>query len=137
LATLIDGIQLRDQHVSASACIPAHDLSHRIPLCLSLVSPPAAVPEQVFQHLGHYPGSAPTPKALVIRSMADMAHVMSSGYMPALGFIEPGSVRLDTCHRNRSLGHHLALEYLAAVLVAIGGLPLCLGCGPFLGDLRS
>jgi len=57
--------------------------------------------------------------------------------MPGLHSVESGGQRLHTCHRDRSLGPHLALESVAEVLAALVGLPLHLPYGPSLGDSSS
>ena len=68
LVTQFNGQVLRDLHVPASACIPAHLLSHRLPFCSLVVYPPAAVAEQVVPRLGHCPS---TPPAFVVISVAE------------------------------------------------------------------
>jgi len=69
LIALFHGKQLRDLHVSASACFPALGLSHRFPERALLVSPPAAVAEEVLPLLGHCPF---TPPALVVLSVTEL-----------------------------------------------------------------
>ena len=71
LITFVSGKQLRDLHVSASARFPARRLSHRFPQGFLLVSPPAAVAEEVFPRLGRRPASTAAPPAFVILTMAE------------------------------------------------------------------
>ena len=68
LITLFHGKQLWDLHVSASACIPARHLSHRFPEGFLLVSPPAAMAEEVLPRLGRCPC---TPLAFIVLSVAE------------------------------------------------------------------
>jgi len=53
LIALFHGKQLRDLHVSVSARFPARHLPHRFPEHFLLVSPPAAVAEEVLPRLGY------------------------------------------------------------------------------------
>jgi len=69
LITLFHRKQHRDLHMSASACFPARRLSHRLPQYLLLVSPPAAVAEQVFPRLGRHSASATAPWVFVVLSV--------------------------------------------------------------------
>jgi len=62
------GKKLRDLHVSASAHFPACIFSHRLPLLSLVVSPPAAVAEEVLPRLVYCPS---TPPAFVVISMAE------------------------------------------------------------------
>ena len=57
--------------------------------------------------------------------------------MSGLQSVEPGGQRFHACHRDRSLGPHLALESVAEVRAALVGLPLRLHCRPALGDSSS
>jgi len=68
LIAFFHGKQLRDLHVSASARFPACHLSHRFPECFLLVSPPAAMAEEVLPRLGHCPC---TPPAFIVLSVAE------------------------------------------------------------------
>jgi len=68
LVALFHRKQLRDLHVSASACFPARHLSHRLPECFLLVSPPAAMAEEVLPRLGRCPF---TPPAFIVLSVAE------------------------------------------------------------------
>ena len=52
LVALLNGILLGYLHLSASACLPASHLSHRLPACSLLVCPQAAMVEEVLPHLG-------------------------------------------------------------------------------------
>jgi len=70
LVALFFGKQLRDLHMSASARFPACRFSHLLLQCLLLVSPPAAVAEQVFPGLD-CAASAAAPPAFVVLSVAD------------------------------------------------------------------
>jgi len=78
LIALFHGQQFRDLLVTASACVPACHLSHRLPEHCLLVSPLAAVAEEVLPRLGHCPFSPP---ALVILSVAEQFEKDSSGRM--------------------------------------------------------
>ena len=55
---LLHGEQLRDLHVSASACSPSSRFSHLFPEQFLLVFPSAAVAEEMFPRLGRRPASA-------------------------------------------------------------------------------
>jgi hypothetical protein len=68
LITLFHGKQLIVLHMSASAYFPAFSFSHRFPEHNLLVSPLAAVAEEVCPHLSHYPS---TPPALVVLSVTE------------------------------------------------------------------
>jgi hypothetical protein len=126
LVALFHGKQLRDLQVSASARFAARRFSHHVPECLLLVSTPAAVAEDMFPRVG-CPASAAASAAFVLLSVAELFYVDSSGCMPALWSVEPGSQRLHASHRNGSLGPCLGLDSVAEVLAALVGLPLCLG----------
>ena len=67
---LLHGEQLRDLHVSASACSPPSRFSHLFPEHFLLVFPSAAVAEEMFPRLGYRPASAAAPPALVIISVS-------------------------------------------------------------------
>jgi len=71
LITFVSGKRLRDLHVSASAHFPARRLSHRFQQCFLLVSPPAAVAEEVFLRLGRCPASTAAPPAFDVLTMAE------------------------------------------------------------------
>jgi hypothetical protein len=71
LVALFYGKQLRDLHVSSSARFPVRRLSHCHPWCFVLVSPTAAVVEEVFPRLGRHPASATAPPAFVVISLAE------------------------------------------------------------------
>jgi len=71
LITLVSGKQLRDLHESAFARFPARRLSPHFPQCFVLLSPPAAVAEEVFPHLGRPPSSTTAPPAFVALTMAE------------------------------------------------------------------
>jgi hypothetical protein len=83
LVPLFHGKQLRDLHVSASARFSARRFSHRLPWSLLLVSPPGAVAEEVFPRLGRAAYAA-APPGFVVRSLAELFQLDSSGCMPAL-----------------------------------------------------
>jgi len=68
LIAFIHGKQLRDLHVSVSTHFPAHHLPYRFPEYFLLVSPPAAMAEEVLPCLGCYPY---TPPAFVVLSVAE------------------------------------------------------------------
>jgi len=68
LIALFHGKQLRDLHVSASARFPAHHLTHCLPECFLLVSPPAAMVDEVLSCLDRCPFTSP---AFIIVSVAE------------------------------------------------------------------
>jgi len=70
--------------VSASARFPAHRFSLSLHWCLFLVSPPAAVAEEVYVRLGRRPASTAGPPAFVVLSVANLFQVDSSWSMPTL-----------------------------------------------------
>jgi len=111
--------------MSTSARFPARRLPHRHPPIFLVISPPAAVVEEVLRHPGRCPS---TPPALVVISVAEPFQVNSCGRVPGLQWVEPSGQRLYACHRDRSVGPCLALESVAEVLAAPVGLPLRLGC---------
>jgi len=131
LLELLYGKKLRHLHVPASAHILACCMSHCLPECLLLVFPSAAVAEEVLPCLGHSPS---TPPAFVVVSVAEPLQVDSTGGMPGLQSVEPGGQQFHVCHRDRSLGPHLALESVAEEHATLVGLQLCLRCRPSLGD---
>jgi hypothetical protein len=69
LIVLFHEKQFRDLHVSASACFPACHLSHRFPEHFLLVSPLAAVAEDVLPRLEQCPF---TPPAFIVLSVAEL-----------------------------------------------------------------
>jgi hypothetical protein len=69
LITVFHGKQLKDLHMSASASFPALGLSHHCPESALLVSPLAAVAEEVLWCLGNCPI---TPAALVVLSVTEL-----------------------------------------------------------------
>jgi len=109
----------------ASARFQARCLPHHLPQFFLVISPPAAVEEEVLPRLEHCPS---TPPALVVISVAKPCQVYSSGQVPGLQSLEPSGQQLYACHRDRSLGPCLALESVAEVLAAPVGFPLRLGC---------
>jgi hypothetical protein len=68
LIALFHGKQLRDLHVSASARFPARHLSHRLPERFLLVSPLAAMAEDVLPRLDRCPFPPP---AFIILSVTE------------------------------------------------------------------
>jgi hypothetical protein len=60
------GKQLRNLHVSASACSPLSHFSHLFPQHFLLVIPLFAVREEMFPRLGRSPASAAAPLALIV-----------------------------------------------------------------------
>jgi hypothetical protein len=134
LVALLYGEKLRDLHVPESPRFPACFLSHCFPECLLLVIPSAAVAGEVLPRLGYGPS---TPPAFVVVSVAEPLQVDSSGRMPRLQSVEPGSQRFHACHRDRSLRPCLALESEAEVFAGPVGLPMRLRCRPSLGDSSS
>ena len=110
--------------MSAPARIPARLLPHGLPQFILVISPQAAVVEEVLPRLGHCPA---TPPALVVIWVAEPVQTNSSGRMPRLQSVESSGQQLYDCHRDRSLGPCLAHESVAEVLVEPVGLPLRLG----------
>ena len=72
--------------MSTSACFPARRLPHPLPQFFLVISPPAAVAEEVLPRLGHCPS---TPPALVVVSVAEPFQVNSRGRVPGLQSVEP------------------------------------------------
>ena len=68
---LLHGEQLRDLHVSASARSPSRGFVHLFPERLLLVSPSAAVAEEMLPRLGYRPASAAAPPAFVVVSQSE------------------------------------------------------------------
>jgi len=68
---LLHGEQLRDLHVSASACSPLCRFSHLFPGHFLLVFPSATVAEEMFPHLGRHPASAAAPPPFVFISVSE------------------------------------------------------------------
>jgi hypothetical protein len=134
LVALLYGEKLRNLHMPASAHFPACCLSHCFPECLLLVCPSAAVVEEVIPRMGHSPS---IPPAFVVISMTEPLYVDCSGRMPILQSLEPGGQRIHACHRDSSLGLHLALESVAEVLGVLGRLPFRLRWPPSLRDYSS
>jgi len=71
LVTILDGEQLSDFHVFASARSPSRRFSLFYPGRLLLVSTSAAVAEEMFPRLGR-PASAAAPPAFVIVRVPDL-----------------------------------------------------------------
>jgi len=72
LIALLHGEQLRDLHVSASARSPSRCFPHLFPERFLLVSPPAAVAEEMLPRLGNRPTSAAAPPAFVVVSVSEL-----------------------------------------------------------------
>jgi hypothetical protein len=72
LIPFFSGNQLRELQVAASVRFPARRDSHRLPQCFLLVSPPAAVVEEVFPRLGRRPASTNEPPAFVFLTMVEL-----------------------------------------------------------------
>jgi hypothetical protein len=68
---LLHGEQLRDLHVSASARSPSCCLPHLLPERSLLVTPSAAVAEEMLLRLGYRPASAAAPPAPVVVSLSE------------------------------------------------------------------
>jgi len=64
--------QLRDLHGPASARSPSRSFPHIFPERLLLVSPSAAVAQEVLLRLGHRPASAAAPPAFVVVSESEL-----------------------------------------------------------------
>ena len=60
------GEQLRDLHLSASACSPPSLFSHLFRQHFLLVIPSVAVGEEMFPHLGTSPASAAEPPVFIV-----------------------------------------------------------------------
>ena len=67
----LHGEQLRDLHVSASARSPSRCYPHLFPERDLLVSPPAAVAEEMLPRLGYSPTSPAAPPAFVVVSLSE------------------------------------------------------------------
>ena len=70
LIALLHGEQLRDLHVSASARSPSRCFPHLFPERFLLVSPSAAVAEEMLPRLGYRPAAA-APPAFVVVSVSE------------------------------------------------------------------
>jgi len=66
LIALLHGEQLRDLHASASARSPSRCCPHPFPQRFLLVSPSAAVEEEMLPRLGYSPTSAAAPPSFVV-----------------------------------------------------------------------
>jgi len=84
LIALLHGEQLRDLHVPASARSPSRCFPHLFPEHFLLVSPSAAVVEEMLPHQGYRPASTAAPPALVVFSVTESFLVSSNGCIPAL-----------------------------------------------------
>jgi hypothetical protein len=71
LFAFLYGEQLRDFHMSASPSSPSRCLPHRLPERSLLVSPLAAVVEEMLPRLGYGRASATAPPALVVFSVSE------------------------------------------------------------------
>jgi len=87
---LLHGEQLRDLHVSASARSPSRCFPHLFPEHLLLVSPSAAVAEEMLPRLGHRPASTATPQAFVVVSVSEPFLVRSHWRVSRFQSVEPG-----------------------------------------------
>jgi hypothetical protein len=90
-----------------------------------VIFPPAAVAAEVLPRLGHCPSTRP---GLVVISVAGSFEVNPRGRKPGLLSVQPSAQWHYACHRDRSLGPHLAVESVAEVLAAPVCLPLGLRC---------
>jgi len=68
---LLHGEQRRDLQVSASACSPSHCPPHLVPEHFLLVSPSAAVAEEILPDMGYHRLSAHAPRAFVVISVSE------------------------------------------------------------------
>jgi len=68
---LLHAEQLRDLHVLASAHSPSRCFPHLFPELFLLVSPSAAVAEEMLPRLGYRPTSAVAPPAFVVVSVSE------------------------------------------------------------------
>jgi len=125
LVAFLDGEQLRDFHVSASARSPSSRFSHLSPQCLLLVFPSAAVAEEMFPRLG-CPGSTATPPPFVIVSVSELFKVCAHWRVSGLQLVDSRCPRLHANHRDGSLAPSLAFQPVAMTLAAFVGLPLSL-----------
>src|SRR5882757_5930394 len=71
LIALLHGEQLRDLHVSASARSPSRCFPHLFPERFLLVSPSAAVAEEMLPRRGHRRASAAALPAFVVVSVSE------------------------------------------------------------------
>jgi len=90
LIALLHGEQLRDFHVSASAHSPSHSCPHLFPERLLLVSPSAAVVEEMLLRLGYCAAWAAAPTAFVVISVSETFQARSNGHMSGSHSVEPG-----------------------------------------------
>ena len=90
-----------------------------------MVSPTAAVAEQVLPRLGHCPS---TPPAYVVISVAEPFLIDCSGRMPRIQSVERVGQRLLAYHQDTPVSPRLDLESVAEVPAALVGLPFRLSC---------
>lgn len=76
--------QLENLQLSACAHIPACCLSHRLPECILLGSPLAAVADEVLLHLGRSCASTAAQPAFVVHPMAQQIYTACSRCIPGL-----------------------------------------------------
>jgi len=72
LIALLHGEQLRELHVSASARSRSRCFPHPFPERLLVVSPSAAVADEMLPRLGNRPAAAATPPAFVVLSVSEL-----------------------------------------------------------------
>ena len=123
---LLHGEQLRDLHVSASACSPSSRFSHLFLQHFLLVFPSGAVAEEMFPRLGRHPASAAAPQAFIVVSVSKPFLVRAHWCVSRLQSVEPGCERLHTVHWDWSLASSFAFQPVAMMFTAFVGLPLTL-----------
>jgi len=77
---LLHGEQLRDLHVSASACSPPSRFCHLFPEHFLLIFPSAAVAEEMFPRLGHRPALSPVVGSWQFERYPGMVVSSNSGF---------------------------------------------------------
>jgi len=110
---------LRDLHMWASACFPAHHHFHRFPNSLLLVTPLAAMAEVVLLCLGRCPCTIPAYINLSILSKRASISFQNL-YLPPL------AARL----RKDALLHLICTPRFLSALLGLGLLPMISFCAP-------
>jgi len=122
LIAVLHGDQLRDLHVSASAPSPSRCFPHLFPEHFLLVSPSAAVADEMLPRLGHCPASAATPPPFVVVSVSEPFLVRAYFRVSGLHSVEPGCQRLHTVHWDGSLASSFAFQPVAVMFTTFVGL---------------
>jgi len=126
LITLLHGEQLRDLHMSASAHSPSRCFPHLFPERILLVSPSAAVAEEMFPSLGHHPAYAAAPLAFIVVSVSEPFQVRARWRVSGLQPVEPGCQWFHIIYWDGSLAPSFALQSVAVMFAAFVGIPLSL-----------